>query len=360
MQKRGVRSLGGLGLAVVLTAVLALAAGCSATPQAASSPTAAAAGPTAASAPKPTSGPGAGQPAGQRLALQLAYSAISQAYWPMWIAKEIGAFDKYGIDASLVFVEGNRSVNGVIAGTTPVSFIAGTDIMAPSGQGADLVALMTSGGEQPANQIWGAKGITNADALRGKTAGTNELGGEADKLLRYGLQQMGLTPDKDVRVVAVGEQSVRVAALQAGRVDSALMDPGFEKQLEDQGFAILYDFRKSSLLLQKGTLVTTRSYLEKNRGTVLNVVKALLEGFAYEKANKAGTVAIAQKYSANVSADVISGLWDRFAPALPDNPAVQPAAIEGLKLFYEDPKIKALDVSKMVDGSLVQEARGAR
>jgi len=341
-------------VAIVLSIVVGLAlaaAGCAGgSPGASGGSPGASAGSPGASA----GSPGASQVAASKIRLQLAYHATSQAVWPMWIAKEIGAFDKYGIDAELVFVEGNRAVNGVIAGTTPIAFVAGNDVMAPAAQGADLVALMTSGGEQPGNQIWGAKGIASAADLRGKIAGANELGGETDKLLRYGLQQMGLTPGKDIQIVSVGEQSVRVAALQTNRVQAAIMDPGFEQKLQEMGFTQLFDFRKSSLLLQKGTVVTTRKYLDQNRDVVTNVMKALLEGVAYEKSNKEGTIKIAQKYAAQVGADVVSTLWDRYAPALPKVPVVQPSAFEGLKIFSEDPKVKALDTSKLVDSSIVE------
>lgn len=303
-----------------------------------------------------SSGSSGGGASGSATSIKLGYHAPSEAVWPLWIAQETGKLKQQGINASLVFAEGNRVVQGVIAGATPIAFASGNDLLAPAAQGADLVALMSSGGERPGSEIWGGPNTKAAADLKGKVAGANELGGEADRLLKFGLGKMGLTPGKDVQTVAVGEQTARIAALKAGRIQAAIMDPGFEKQLQGYGFHLLYDFNKGPLRLQKGTLITTRSYLDKNRATVDRVVAAMLEGVAYERKNEQGTIAIAQKYEAGVDKSVLSTVWQRFVPELPAVPRVQPKALDSIKIFTSDPKVRGFDVSKMIDDGPLNRA----
>lgn len=56
------------------------------------------------------------------------------------------------------------------------------------------------------------------EALRGKTIGTNAIGGDPELEVRAVVKQLGLDPDKDVKFLAVGTGTPAIHALQTGRV----------------------------------------------------------------------------------------------------------------------------------------------
>lgn len=335
------------GLLAASVVAVACSPGAGSAPPAASEPAATAAGSA------PASASAAAETCTETVDLNIGYHSISQSVWPIWIAKERGFLDKYGINGTLVFAEGARVLSGVISKATPISFVSGADILDPVSQGADIVAIMASG-STPTDMIVGGKGITKPEDLKGKIAGANELGGESDSLIRLGLESMGLVPDVDTRVVSVGGESTRIAALQAGQVQATLVDVGLRKEMADAGFTTLYDFTTGDYKLLKGTLITTKSYAAENPEVVQCVVNALVDAVRYYKANKTESVDAAAVYSGDMNRTSLETLWDIYAPNIPDSPTVDTEALTNLQDLSDEPKIKEVDVTTVIDNSFVE------
>ncbi len=292
--------------------------------------------------------------------VSLGWHSISQSVWPMWIAEDQGFFDKYGIDAQLINAEGARILSGVISHSTPIAFASGADLLDPIVEGADLLAIYSFENGTPTDMIVGGEGITSADDLQGGVAGANELGGESDSLVRLGLTELGLEPDVDTRVVSVGGESTRIAALAAGQVDATLVDAGLRNDMEEQGFNILYDFTEGDFTIAKSEVITTKSYAEENPETVQCVVNALVDALDFWKENKEGTVDTAAKYSGDMDRAALEGLYDLYVPKLPDTPVVDVEALAAHKelrlALGGDPAIADINVEDYVDNSYVEKA----
>ncbi len=289
--------------------------------------------------------------------INLGWHSVSQSVWPMWIAEEQGLFDKYGLDATLINAEGARILSGVISKSTPIAFASGADILDPIAEGADIVAIYAFEDGTPTDMIVGGEGITKAEDLRGKIAGANELGGESDSLVRLGLRELGLEPDVDTRVVSVGGESTRIAALAAGQVQATLVDAGLRNQMEEQGFNILYDFTESDFELLKSAVITTRSYAQDNPEIVQCTVNALVEALEFWKTNKEETVATAVKYSGDMDQADVEGLYDLYVDTLPDQPTVNADALAAHQELSEEQRIKDIDVTTVIDNSFVENAQ---
>ena len=103
--------------------------------------------------------------------LTIGYSTINPRIAPLWIAQEKGYFQRYGIDATLVYV---RSTPLLIAamksGSIPVAFGAGSGILNASVGESDLKILATFVGKMTNNFV-ARPGIKTAKDLRGKIVG---------------------------------------------------------------------------------------------------------------------------------------------------------------------------------------------
>src|SRR5574342_1318069 len=76
--------------------------------------------------------------------LTLGYSTVGPAGTGLWMAKEIGAFEKYGIDADLIFISsGPVVVQALIGGDLQGGFAATNAVIAAVMGGAPLVAIMS-------------------------------------------------------------------------------------------------------------------------------------------------------------------------------------------------------------------------
>jgi NitT/TauT family transport system substrate-binding protein len=289
--------------------------------------------------------------------MQFVWNTISQTQWPVWIAKEIGAFDKYNIDAELIFAEGTRAATSVISGTAQYGSFAGEGILLPVAEGADLVAIMSTG-DRPTDMIVGGRDIDSPEDLRGQVVGTNTRFGETDLLMRYALEKMGLEPDSDVQVVVTGGESVRIGALAGDQVQATIVDAGLRQEMIDQGFHILFDFTgpEGDLKLIKNVIGTLGSTVDADPVATECVVKALLEAVAYWKTDKAGSVDIAAKYSGDMRRDALEILWDTYAESFPQVPTIPVEGFEILQevLGVENPAVNEIDLESIIDNSFVE------
>jgi NitT/TauT family transport system substrate-binding protein len=67
-------------------------------------------------------------------------------------------------------------------------------------------------------------------ALKGMTIGTNPVGATYYQMLRVYLQQYGLDPDKDVRLVGVTDSSALITGIEQGRFDAIVSASGIVEQ----------------------------------------------------------------------------------------------------------------------------------
>src|SRR5262245_44928282 len=72
----------------------------------------------------------------------IAYSAVSPIFAGVWMAKEIGAFEKQGLKADLVYVSsGSVTVQAMVGGNLDVSIAASNAVVSSILRGAPLVAV---------------------------------------------------------------------------------------------------------------------------------------------------------------------------------------------------------------------------
>ena len=154
--------------------------------------------------------------------LTIGHSTINPRVAPLWIAEEKGFFQKYGIDATLVFVRNTPlMIAAMKAGTIPIAYGGGSGIVGASASENDLRVLATFTGRMT-NNVVARPGIKTAKDLRGKTLGIQGLGGTNWMAALLWLEHFGLDLRRDnIMLQGTGEQIVRAQALESGRVDAA-------------------------------------------------------------------------------------------------------------------------------------------
>ena len=75
--------------------------------------------------------------------------------------------------------------------------------------------------------------------LKGKTLGISSFGATPDVGARMMLKQVGLDPEKDIKVLALGSDAARLTALKQRVVDVVVISPPADAQMEKQGYKIL-------------------------------------------------------------------------------------------------------------------------
>jgi NitT/TauT family transport system substrate-binding protein len=75
--------------------------------------------------------------------------------------------------------------------------------------------------------------------LKGKTLGISSFGATPDVGARLMLKQVGIDPEKEIKVLALGSDAARLTALKQRVVDVIVISPPADAQMEKQGYRIL-------------------------------------------------------------------------------------------------------------------------
>ena len=214
--------------------------------------------------------------------LTIGHSTINPRIAPLWVAQEKGFFQKYGIDATLVFVRNTPiMIDGMKSGNVPIAYGGGSGILGASVTESDLRVLATFTGRMT-NNVVARPAIKTPQDLRGKILGIQGLGGTNWMAALLWLEHFGLDLRKDnIMLQGTGEQVVRAQALESGKVDAAVIDMSFSKKLEERGFNVIGDAQKTEIPFTGVDIVTTRGFIADQPIVLENLLKALLESLAY-------------------------------------------------------------------------------
>jgi ABC-type nitrate/sulfonate/bicarbonate transport system substrate-binding protein len=166
--------------------------------------------------------------------LHVSYVSVSASRAPLWIAKEMGLYEKYGLDVRLVVIRGTQvPITALVSGDIQIIAAPATGTMVAAARGLPVVVIGTFG---PSTfKLVSQPSITSISELKGKTIGISQLTNTDDFTARRLLLKFGLLPGKDVNILGTGltESGKRMALmLQGGRFDATLATPDTIYELE--------------------------------------------------------------------------------------------------------------------------------
>lgn len=227
--------------------------------------------------------------AGSLAKVRLSQSNVGLNSAPLWLGISQGFFAKYGLDLEPIYVR-NSTIQMMALTTDQVQFsnTGGGPALNAAAKGYDLkiVATFTQQGYWDIVVNPKIKGTTD---LRGKELGVTNIGGTTWIGAILGLEHFKLRPDRDdIKLQAIGNNTVLPQALISGRVDAILVDPSLTRELKKKGFTVLAELSRYNIPFASSCLVVSRAYLEKHPGIVEGVLKGLIEGtaFLYNPANQ--------------------------------------------------------------------------
>lgn len=210
--------------------------------------------------------------------LLLSNSTISESRLPLYMAKDLGLFAKYGLDAGIVHIRGaGVNIAALMAGEIHIAVAAGSFAVVAAARGAPIVIIATAG---PTKYDLVSTSIASPDGLKGKIIGTGGYTSGDYFVLRRILQKLGLAPDSDVSLIPVGSTSSydRLNMMVAGKVDAVAAIKANVERIRAQGvrlhvLAATADF---GIDASGGDFFVTRDFLSSHRSQI----KAMLKGFS--------------------------------------------------------------------------------
>jgi ABC-type nitrate/sulfonate/bicarbonate transport system substrate-binding protein len=205
-------------------------------------------------------------------------AGLSGALAHAFVPKDTGLYEKYGLDAELIFFQGGtQAIQAALAGGVQIVVTAGPEIINARVAGSDMIMIAGYMNTLPYS-IVADKKITRFEQLKGTKAAISKFGSTSDLAVRYALEQNGLVPGKDVTIIQLGDQNTRFAGLTAGSVQSTLISPPFDITAKKMGFNILADMADLGLPYQHETVATTDRFIKEHPETVRKFLRAFVAG----------------------------------------------------------------------------------
>src|SRR6266542_1311901 len=221
--------------------------------------------------------------------LTISYASVSATRAPLWIAKDLGLFEKYGLEGNLVYIaSGVTSVNALLGGSVDIIAASGSSAVGAAARGAPIVIIASLG--HIAYKLIAHPSITSVQGLKGKIIGSSRIGAGTDFALQRLLPKLGLTPGKDVTLLPTGvsESDRRLLMLMQGRIDATLGTEDNLLQLATKGmkFSVLADLYEAGVYTTGSDIATSRQLLKEK--PIQNDIEDLSQTYAHLKGRKAG------------------------------------------------------------------------
>jgi ABC-type nitrate/sulfonate/bicarbonate transport system substrate-binding protein len=291
--------------------------------------------------------------AAQSAKIHISAPSKSLSWFPIHLTREKGFYRAEGLDVDYVIMKPQVAMQALIAGDASYTTALGSTIRAAF-RGVPLRVVMTIA-DKPLFALIAKPGINSVEELKGKLLGISSFGASTDTYARALLRRFKLTPNQDVKIIALGGGTNRVAAMETGAIDAALIEAPYNVMLERKGFRkILFvgDLIPSPL----AGLGARIEKIQKQPDEIQRLVRATLRGIQFAKNNKQESVRSIMKW-----ADMDQGLAEgSYEMAVSSWSSTGVASAQGLQIAMEEIRAEfkldaAPDASKAFDWSFVQK-----
>ena len=286
------------------------------------------------------------------------YPAKAPANWPLFLAKEGGYYQKYGLNANMVFGVHPAGIAMIVSGEAQATNYPMEQAMQAASQDGSLV-IMGSPMNRGLFAMMTKNDVKSVKDLKGKRFGVSQIGDPPYNFALAIFGQNGIAA-RDIQWVPLGtDGNGRVAALVSGRVDATMLPPPAYFKLESQGFKEIANLADYQELYAPMAYVFKKSVVKDNPKLPELLIKAQAEGIKRYYADKAMAVKAYAVYDPQTQADV-ERLYDhdRKAESYERVPYVLAPAVKWIQDHQADPQVgarlKAYDFSKVIDNSVVE------
>jgi ABC-type nitrate/sulfonate/bicarbonate transport system substrate-binding protein len=289
-----------------------------------------------------------GEVTAQTKKIVFGYSTVGAMAAGSWMAKEIGAYEKYGIDADMIYISSGPTTVQALLGGDVIGGIAATNaFIAAVLRGAPLISVLSTA-NRPYHRFWVQPEITRMEDLKGKTIGVTRFGSVTDNLTRMVLKKYGLENAVGVRQMggtvevsaAFQKKQIAGAVTSSLRVDASAQ-PRLLLKLEDMGFQYSMD-----------VVAHSRDDLKRFPHVVEGMVRAYTEGVAAIHFQKEKAYQAIAKYARLRDQKKIEEIYQDSIMYLEKTPRVEPEALDSILEFIGK---KGVPLETFADNSIVDK-----
>ena len=220
--------------------------------------------------------------------LLITHSSESISITPLIYGIEKGLYRKEGIDLQFRVLRGELAVSSIVGGKD-VDFMYGAGTAITAAVRGLPMKVVSHDFKSLLFYLMGNPNIQSGQDLKGKKVAVASLSGTGALATRASLRALGVDPDKDVTLIVIGAASIRMAALEAGSVEAAIMPVPWNFRLTQKGFKELI-FTGKVLTQPLTGIATSRERIERNPEQIKKMLRGFLRSLKAVKDDKKDVV----------------------------------------------------------------------
>jgi ABC-type nitrate/sulfonate/bicarbonate transport system substrate-binding protein len=282
--------------------------------------------------------------------LTVSYGAPVGSFAALWMAKAIGAFDKYNLPVDVQYIETATAVPAMVANNIDAQEVSAAPVLTADANGDLDLVLIGSALNHPILGLYTLPEITNADQLRGKIVASDKPGTPTDYAARLSLSLLGLKPE-DVDLRIVGSAAEVTPAMLSGQVPAGVVAPPQSFQVEAKGFHLLQSIFDQPY--QNVGIVARRSRFDELGPSLKALLLSIRDGIQAWNTQPDLAKQVMDQYAKVGDPDILQKTYEFYTKTAPFEPSLQPT-MPGIKAMMDflvpsTPKLSGLQPESFVD-----------
>jgi NitT/TauT family transport system substrate-binding protein len=290
--------------------------------------------------------------------IRVSIPAANVTYLPFYAAKDQGYYRDEGLDVEFILMPASLASTAVLTGDIDYNG-AVTGVVAAAVKGQPIRAVIFTM-RSPVQGLMAKPEIKSLQQLKGKKIGVSSPGSTTDITTRYILKRQNFELARDYSVVYVATEPGRLAALDAGVLDAAMLSVPENILARQKGFnelAVPADF----IEFPQNGFGTSIKKIKENPDEVQRMVRATLRGlvFVADKRNKDTALDIIAKHWGVKNRAMAGEMYDYMVRSMLQDGSI---SMNGLQALVEQQResakvTQAVNASQVIDYGFVERAQ---
>ncbi|HEU4344925.1 MAG TPA: ABC transporter substrate-binding protein [Candidatus Binatia bacterium] len=293
------------------------------------------------------------EPKPERNQLNVAIAAYGPLYLPLLVGHEAGYFSKRGLSLNISQLSATASAQALLSGAVDV-YQGGTATIHANVAGSDVIYIGASV-DRSTLILFGQKGLSTFENLRGKSVATTSVGAFGEIAMRKTARERGMEIGKDIKLLYHKGPPDALSTFLLGNADGLIVTPPQSEMARSKGFPVIVDFYERRLkIIGPGTGVA-RSFLQKNPNTLKIFLMGYLDGVKRAIDDRVFAQKIEAQYTKLSDAKLLEESYREGLKVWNKDMTVD---AEAIKLVLEQstvPKAAELDPKRFYDNTLIRE-----
>jgi ABC-type nitrate/sulfonate/bicarbonate transport system substrate-binding protein len=291
-------------------------------------------------------------PKAEKSRLEVGTAGSGTTSLPLLVALDGGSFAKRGLSVSVNQVGATVAVQGVISGTIDI-YQGGTAAIAANLAGADII-YVAAAVDRNSLILFGQKGITSFENLRGKSIATTFPGAFGEIAIRMTARKQGMEIGKDFKLLYHRSPAEALSTFLVGNSDGLVITPPQTELAKQQGYPVIIDYYKEGLKIVGPGTAVTREFAQKYPNTIKLFLMSYLDGLKRAIDDEEFAKKIESKYTKINDTKILNENYQQGLRVWNRDMTIDPAAIRVVLDDSSDAKAKGADPKRFYDNSIIQ------